>query len=50
MVGLSEIGENMATTRREVLCAAGSLFAAALARARSQEKEPLQVTYYYLPG
>ena len=40
----------MATTRREILCAAAVLFPAALARARAQEKEPLQVTYYYLPG
>ena len=38
------------TTRRELLLAALISLSAALAPALPEKTEPLEVTYYYLPG
>ena len=38
------------TTRREVIWAALIAFGAAFAPAMPEKAQPLEVTYYYLPG
>jgi hypothetical protein len=45
----SKIGGRM-TTRRQWLFGLGILLAAGLGAAGPAKAEPLQVTYYYLPG